>query len=65
MKIRHHEDPRAARASSYGEVGDQLDAIMKMADALAAQGVALPQETLDWIEQCKGVKTRFPARPPS
>lgn len=59
MKINHSSDPRPLRAESYMPAGDQLDAIMKGFQAMQKAGIALPQETLDWIAHCEAVKARF------
>jgi hypothetical protein len=58
----HHNDPLArvekvqAKRNAYPPVGDQLDAIFKMAVALQKQGVELPTETKDWLTSCQAVK---------
>ncbi len=49
----------ALRIQNYPEIGNQLDAIMKGLDAYS-KGEPLPQATLDWIEQCKAVKSTYP-----
>ena len=51
---------REIRASNYPSMGDQLDAIMKAMAALKAQGVALPKQTEDWIDECQRVKRDNP-----
>jgi len=58
--IKHRDDPLQARAKSYPYIGDQLDAIYKLAAALREQGTPLPDEVLEWIDQCAAVKDRFP-----
>ena len=60
MKIQHHRPHSTARQAAYPDIGDQLDAVLEMAAALKAQGVALPKKTLDWIAQCESVKVRHP-----
>ncbi|MFP3564682.1 hypothetical protein [Paraburkholderia sp. SIMBA_030] len=60
MKIHHEVDPAPLREKAYMPIGDQIDAIMKGFDALAQQGVKLPDSTTEWIESCKSVKARFP-----
>ncbi|MEI2416226.1 hypothetical protein V8Z80_08580 [Orrella sp. JC864] len=37
---------------------------MQMADALRRQGIELPPATLEWIEQCRAVKARYPKTNP-
>jgi len=62
MKIRHSEPYARLRREAYPPVGAQLDAVLKMAQALQAQGIALPDETQDWIAQCQAVKDRYAKR---
>ena len=62
MKIRHSEPHGPLRAKAYPDVGDQLDTVMKLADALRAQGIWLPQEVHEWIDQCKAVKNKYKKR---
>ena len=59
MKIQHKEDYRKLRARSYPPIGDQLDAIYKMASALRDQQVQLPTETLDWLLSLEQVKKKY------
>lgn len=59
MKIKHSEPYAPLRAAAYPPIGDQLDAVMKLAKALHDQGINLPLDVLSWIEQCEQVKTRF------
>ncbi|WP_143243271.1 hypothetical protein [Alcaligenes faecalis] len=59
MKLKHCEPYAPLRKKSYMETSDQLDAIFKMAQALRMQGIALPEETVKWIEHCESVKTDF------
>lgn len=62
MKIRHSEDPAALRKRAYPPVGDQLDAVMKLAKALSEQGITLPAEVTAWVDQCQAVKEKFKKR---
>jgi len=64
MKIRHSEPYANLRRQEYPAVGEQLDAVLKMAQALQEQGIELPKETQTWIAQCQAVKQRY-AKPPS
>ncbi len=59
MKIQHNEDYRALRRKQYPPVGEQLDAVYKMACALRDQGIALPVETMDWLLAVESVKTTY------
>jgi len=60
LKINHAEDYRAMRQKAYPPIGDQLDAVMKLANVLGAYGIALPLETREWIEACQKVKDQYP-----
>lgn len=62
MKIKHTEDPAPLRARAYMPIGDQLDAVFKMAKALRDAGIELPADTLAWIAHCEGVKTKYSKR---
>jgi len=59
MKIRHSEPYAPLRAQAYPSVGEQLDAVVKMAQALQRQGIELPEETQAWIAQCQAIKQRY------
>jgi len=59
MKIRHSEHYAPLRRREYPAVGEQLDAILKLAQALQKQGIDLPEETCVWIAQCQAVKDRY------
>lgn len=59
MKIRHCEDYRKRRRAEYPPTGEQLDAVMKLAAALAEQGFELPEETRQWVAHCQGVKAKY------
>lgn len=59
MKIQHKEDYRARRKAAYPPIGNQLDAVMKLAQALRDAGTPLPPETAQWLAECEGVKARF------
>lgn len=53
-------DVAMLRAGQYPRIGDQLDAVMKLAAHLRGQGMALPSEVEAWIDRCEDVKRRFP-----
>lgn len=59
LKIQHNEDYRKLRAKAYPSLGEQFDAVYKMAVALRDHGVSLPQETLDWLEAVEQVKKTY------
>lgn len=59
MKIRHSEPYTHLRQKAYPAFGEQLDAVMKLAEALQQQGFELPAATVNWIEQCKAVKSKY------
>lgn len=59
LKIQHDEDYRRLRAQAYPSLGEQFDAVYKMACALRDQGVQLPEETLDWLSAVEHVKKTY------
>lgn len=59
MKIEHSEDYRKLRASKYPSLGNQLDAILKLAISLKNQGFELPVETNNWVLECLQVKALY------
>lgn len=59
MKIHTEVDPAPLRAAAYMDIGDQLDALMKGFAALKEKGIELPAETVQWVEHCQAVKSRF------
>lgn len=59
MKIQHDEDYRALRREAYPSIGEQLDAVYKMAVSLRDQGIELPTETLDWLWAIEHVKQTY------
>lgn len=60
MKIKHVEPYEPLRAKEYPPINDQLDAIFKIAKELKNQGIYLPEEALNWIDQCQSVKDKYP-----
>jgi hypothetical protein len=60
MKIHTKIDVAPRRAADYMPIGEQLDALMKGFAALKEQGIALPAETLAWVEHCQSVKKAHP-----
>jgi hypothetical protein len=60
MKIHTKIDVAPRRAADYMPIGEQLDALMKGFAALQEAGIALPAETLAWIEHCQSVKNAHP-----
>jgi hypothetical protein len=59
LKILHKEDYRLLRARKYPNIGDQLDAVLKLTLSLKEQGFTLPVETQDWLNQCILVKSTY------
>lgn len=59
MKIRHSEPHGPRRKAAYPDIGDQLDAVFKMAKALAELGIQLPDETMQWIHDCERIKRAY------
>lgn len=60
MKIEHSRDYAAARRADYPAVGEQLDAVFKLASFLAETGALLPAEVHTWVQQIQAVKDRYP-----
>lgn len=48
------------RAAAYPEIGDQLDAMVKLGLALRAQGIDLPEDVTAWLDKCEAVKLKHP-----
>lgn len=62
LKIHHSPNNHAERRRrEYPDIGDQLDAVYKLARKLREQGHQLPPETEQWIDHCQEVKTKYPA----
>ena len=59
MKIRHREDYRKLRRQAYPDVGEQLDAIYKLAVALKVNGMTVPNEAETWMEKIAEVKNTY------
>lgn len=59
MKIMHKTPYQPLRAAAYPHVGEQLDAVYKLAVALQNQGIELPPETQEWIQKCQSVKEKY------
>lgn len=49
-----------ARRRQYMPVGDQLDAMVKLAAHLREQGMPLPAEVETWVDHCMAVKADNP-----
>lgn len=61
MKIEHKIDVGGLRRAEYPDVGEQLDAVFKMAKSLRDQGIRIPDETIAWIASCEAVKQKYPS----
>lgn len=61
MKIVHKSDYVQKRRMAYPAIGDQLDAIYKLAAHMKEKGEPLPPDVERWIQQCKSVKDKYPA----
>ncbi len=48
------------RSAAYPSIGDQIDAIAKMAEALRDVGASLPAATVEWLEARAAVKAAYP-----
>ena len=51
---------RKRRRDAYPPVCDQLDAMVKLGQALRDQGIALPADVNAWIDACQEVKRKHP-----
>ncbi len=62
MKIHHSPNNHAERRrAEYPDIGDQLDAVYKLALHLRGQGQQLPADVERWVDHCQRVKTKYPA----
>lgn len=64
MKVKVSVDVIEARARSYPDVGEQLDAIMKLASHLDSVGLDLPASVREWIAKCQEIKRKYPKPDP-
>ncbi|KAG0904997.1 hypothetical protein G6F61_014082 [Rhizopus arrhizus] len=64
MKVKVHVATLEARARSYPSVGEQLDAIMKLASHLDSVGLDLPASVREWIAKCQEIKRKYPKPDP-
>ena len=60
MKLSINQDYRLLRHNAYPSLGDQLDAIFKLAKHLSDSGVELPEDVLSWINDCQSTKEAYP-----
>lgn len=60
MKIHHKGDYAARRRAEYPEIGEQLDAVYKLASQLRARGEQMPPEVDLWIDAVDEVKKTYP-----
>ena len=58
MIISHKRCYKESRRSEYPDIGDQLDAVYKLAKALQGT-IELPPDVLKWIADIDEVKTKF------
>lgn len=49
------------RRFEYPDMGDQLDAVYKLARHIQEQGQQLPPDVERWVAQCRAVKEKYPA----
>lgn len=61
MIINHKRCYRRARVEEYPPIGDQLDAVFKLAKHLERTGHELPADVKSWIDKCQKVKDKYPA----
>lgn len=60
MKLEIEQKYSDFRSKHYASIGDQLDAIFKMAKSLKESGTELPEDVLLWIDDCQSVKDKYP-----
>ena len=58
--IHHKSDYRQKRQQAYPDVGEQLDAVFKLAQHLKSQGHDLPPDVETWVANYQEVKDKFP-----
>lgn len=59
--LRDAPDYKALRRAEYPQMGDQLDAIWKALDQLIDNGISLPVETVDMLDnKILAVKAKYP-----
>lgn len=62
LKIHHQLNNHIERRlQEYPDIGDQLDAVYKLARHLQEQGQQLPPDVEQWVAQCRAVKEKYPA----
>lgn len=63
-KLSISQDYALRRQRAYPPVGDALDAIQTVLQALDSSGVIkLPPVAKAWVDACEAVKTRIPKKP--
>lgn len=60
QRINLRSTARERRARAYMPIGDQLDALMKLAQCLEDAGITLPDQVKDWVGNCQKVKDDNP-----
>lgn len=62
LKIHHQSNNHAERRrQEYPDIGDQLDAVYKLARHMQERGQQLPPDVEQWVAQCRAVKEKYPA----
>lgn len=62
LKIHHKPNDYAERRKkAYPDIGDQLDAVFKLAQHMREQGQQLPPDVSQWVDECAAVKEKYPA----
>lgn len=59
-KVRIGGNVHRRRAVEYPPIGDQLDALMKLARTLLDAGFSLPPDAVAIVERCEAVKASLP-----
>lgn len=64
MKVNHQSDYAQRRRGAYPDLSDQLDAFWKVIEELHTDGINLPVETVQMLNQVMAVKDTFPKPKP-
>lgn len=62
-RVRHTADYAAKRRAEYPQVGDQLDQVWKVIEALKSRGTQLPAEADAMLGSIQATKARYPKPP--
>jgi hypothetical protein len=60
MKFTMERDYKESRKRAYPDIGEQLDAVHRLAKALIANGTTVPPEVNQWVAKLDSVKQKYP-----